>query len=190
MTKAVTTCCALILTLALAACARQPATTGASAPSPSGAAGTTSGDAARMGAGTSADAGRGPGGALAGAGARPSPAEFRPVSDLADIHFEYDRADIRESDAKVLDANAVWLKTHADHLLIIEGHCDERGTNEYNTSLGDRRARAAMHYLVSRGVASSRISVISYGEQRPSCTQRSTDCWARNRRAHFLVKSR
>jgi peptidoglycan-associated lipoprotein len=75
-------------------------------------------------------------------------------------------------------------------MVLIEGHCDERGTNEYNTALGDRRAKATMNYLVSRGVAASRITLISYGEERPVCAQHDGDCWAKNRRAHFMVKAR
>jgi peptidoglycan-associated lipoprotein len=89
-----------------------------------------------------------------------------------------------------LDANAGWLKSNVDHLVVIEGHCDERGTTEYNTALGDRRAKATMNYLVSRGVPAARITVISYGEQRPTCAQPGDECWAKNRRAHFLVKAR
>jgi peptidoglycan-associated lipoprotein len=193
MTKAVTMHCAVILILVLTGCARQPATTAASAPAPSGAAGTTAAGAGsdRSSSATAADAGRGAGASgAATAGSRPPVQDFRKVADLADVYFDYDRADIRETDAKVLDANATWLKSHADHLVLIEGHCDERGTNEYNTALGDRRAKATMNYLVSRGVPAARITVISYGEERPACGQRAADCWAKNRRAHFLVKPR
>ncbi|HEU4370978.1 MAG TPA: OmpA family protein, partial [Methylomirabilota bacterium] len=162
---------AVILTLVLAGCAKQPATTQASAPSPGGATGSGLGGPGSVGPASArpGDAGRGMGssGATAGsAGARPAVKDFQAVSDLADIHFDFDKADIRETDAKVLDANAVWLKAHTDHLILIEGHCDERGTSEYNTSLGDRRAKATMNYLVSRGVPAARITVISYGEER------------------------
>ena len=73
-------------------------------------------------------------------------------------------------------------------LVLIEGHCDERGTNEYNISLGERRAKATMNYLISQGVAQSRVSIISYGEERPVCTDHNEACWAKNRHAHFLVK--
>jgi peptidoglycan-associated lipoprotein len=114
--------------------------------------------------------------------------EFVEVRDLADIHFDFDRSDIRPGDAGILNANAAWLKKNADQLLLIEGHCDERGTNEYNLALGERRAKATMNSLVAQGVASTRISVISYGEQRPSCTAHDEACRARNRRAHFRVK--
>jgi peptidoglycan-associated lipoprotein len=90
----------------------------------------------------------------------------------------------------VLDADAAWLKSHEDQLVMIEGHCDERGTNEYNVALGERRAKATMNYLVSRGVAANRITVTSYGEERPSCTEKTEGCWAKNRRAHFLIKGK
>ena len=74
--------------------------------------------------------------------------------------------------------------------MLIEGHCDERGTNEYNLALGERRAKSTMNYLVSQGVQASRITIISYGKERPVCTEHTEDCWARNRRSHFLTKSR
>ena len=193
MTKLVTIRCAVILALVFAGCAKQPTTTQLTSPAPDGSSGgALSGtDAARQGAGGLADGSRGGAGAAGGAsGTRPSPQDFRPAVELADVHFDYDKADIREVDVKVLDVNAGWLREHPGHLVLIEGHCDERGTNEYNTALGDRRAKATMNYLVSRGVAASRISVISYGEERPACSQHDAACWAKNRRAHFLVKPR
>ena len=93
-------------------------------------------------------------------------------------------------DFNILDANATWLKENADQVLLIEGHCDERGTNEYNLALGERRAVATMNYLIKQGIAADRISVISYGEERPTCVQRNEACWAKNRRAQFRVKAR
>ena len=93
-------------------------------------------------------------------------------------------------DAKTLDRNANWLKSNPNHLVLIEGHCDERGTNEYNLALGERRAKSTMNYLVSQGVQANRITIISYGEERPQCTEHTESCWAKNRRAHFLVKPR
>jgi peptidoglycan-associated lipoprotein len=112
------------------------------------------------------------------------------MPDLRDIYFDFDKYDIRPGDAKVLDANAAWLKSRDNYLVLIEGHCDERGTNEYNLALGERRAKAAMNYLVSQGVQASRITIISYGKERPVCTEHTEDCWAKNRRSHFLTKSR
>jgi peptidoglycan-associated lipoprotein len=118
----------------------------------------------------------------------PAPTEFVESSALRDVHFDFDKYDIRASERTALDANARWLKGHARALVLIEGHCDERGTNEYNLALGERRARAARDYLMSAGVSDSRITIVSYGEERPLCTERTEVCWAQNRRAHFLVK--
>jgi peptidoglycan-associated lipoprotein len=195
----------LVVATAIAGCAKRPATTAASAPAPTGTSMATgagpSGTGVGLGAGGAAP-GAGPGsGAQAGAGAgagqtttapgaRPSPREFAAVAALRDIFFDFDKYDIRPNDARTLDANATWLKSNPDHLVLIEGHCDERGTNEYNLALGERRAKSAMNYLVSQGVQASRITIISYGEERPACTERTEECWSRNRRAHFLVKPR
>ena len=121
----------------------------------------------------------------------PAPArEYTANAALADVHFDFDKAVIRSGDVKILDASAGWLKANPEQLLLIEGHCDERGTNEYNLALGERRAKAAMSYLVSRGVEASRITLISYGKERPLCTEKAERCWAQNRRDHFLVKQR
>jgi peptidoglycan-associated lipoprotein len=120
----------------------------------------------------------------------PPPAQFTETTALGDVHFDFDRYDIRPDARKVLDANAGWLTANRDQLLLVEGHCDERGTNEYNLALGERRAKAVMAYLVSKGVAGDRITIVSYGEERPQCTAHTEACWARNRRAHFLVKGR
>jgi peptidoglycan-associated lipoprotein len=114
--------------------------------------------------------------------------DFAAIDALKPIYFDFDRYEIRPGDRRILDANAQWLKEHGNQLVLIEGHCDERGTNEYNLGLGDRRARATMNYLVSQGVQAGRISVISYGEERPVCTEHNESCWQKNRRAAFLVK--
>jgi peptidoglycan-associated lipoprotein len=109
--------------------------------------------------------------------------------NLNDIHFDFDKYNIRPGDATVLDANAAWLKSNPGNLVLIEGHCDERGTNEYNLALGERRAKSTMNYLVSQGVQASRITIISYGKERPVCTEHNESCWLKNRRAHFLTKA-
>jgi peptidoglycan-associated lipoprotein len=197
----------LLVSLALTACAKRPATTQASAPAPTGAAGTTgsmpptsppSPAAARPAIPPTAAApttparpAGPPAGPPAGAAAaRPEPKEFRAIPELRPIYFDFDKYDIRPGDAKILDTNAGWLKQNAAQLVLIEGHCDERGTNEYNLALGERRAKATMNYLVSQGVQASRITVISYGEERPTCTDKNEACWSKNRRAQFLVKPR
>jgi peptidoglycan-associated lipoprotein len=117
------------------------------------------------------------------------PSEFSANADLLDIHFGFDRYDISAEAARILDANAVWLKTDTRNLLLIEGHTDERGTSEYNLALGDLRAAAAKHYLVSQGVHAARIITISYGKEWPVCREGNETCWAKNRRAHFLVNA-
>ncbi|MFQ5792410.1 MAG: OmpA family protein, partial [Acidobacteriota bacterium] len=90
-----------------------------------------------------------------------------------------------------LAENADWLKLSYNTAVIeIEGHCDERGTNQYNLALGERRARAARDYLLQLGVDSSRFKMVSYGEERPQCTEHNEDCWWRNRRAHFRIASK
>jgi len=121
---------------------------------------------------------------------RPAPKEFAVDANVKDIFFDFDKYNIKPEWAKVLDADAAWLKANPGQLVLIEGHCDERGTNEYNLALGERRAKATMNYLVSQGVQANRITIISYGEERPACNEKTESCWSKNRRAHFLVKPR
>jgi peptidoglycan-associated lipoprotein len=104
-----------------------------------------------------------------------------------DIHFEYDKYDIQEADKPTLKKIGEWLLQNPGVKLVIEGHCDERGTNEYNLGLGDRRATSARDYLQSLGVPASRMQTVSYGEDRPLCTEHNEDCWWQNRRVHFVV---
>lgn len=118
----------------------------------------------------------------------PPPAEFRAIPELRTIHFDFDRSEIRPGDAALLDANAAWLRAHPEARVLIEGHCDERGTAEYNLILGERRARSAVAYLLGRGIADTRMTITSYGFERPLCTEHTEACWSRNRRAGFLVK--
>ncbi len=189
----------LVFAVILSGCAKRPATTQATAPAPTGAAGTTAGTGssaltppgAGAGAGQQAARPATPGAAAQtpGTTARPAVKDFAAVADLKDVFFDFDKYDIRPGDARTLDANAKWLKAN-DNLVLIEGHCDERGTNEYNLALGERRAKSTMNYLVSQGVQANRITIISYGEERPQCTEHNEACWAKNRRSHFLVKPR
>lgn len=106
---------------------------------------------------------------------------------LEDVHFDYDQATLTEQARAILDRHAAWLKSHPSAKVMVEGHCDERGTVEYNLALGDRRARAARDYLVSAGVASEALRTTSYGKERPLDTGSNEAAWARNRRAHFGV---
>ena len=116
------------------------------------------------------------------------PAEFKAIPQLADVFFDFDRYAIRKDAAKTLDASVAWMKSNQGVPILIEGHADERGTNAYNLALGERRAKAARDYLVERGVGADRITIISYGEERPACSEAKESCWAQNRRAHFLAK--
>ena len=109
---------------------------------------------------------------------------------LGDVYFEFDKADLIEEARARLARNAEWLRSHPEFEITIEGHCDERGTNEYNLALGERRAAAAKDYLASLGVGATRLRTLSYGEERPQCSDSTESCWARNRRAHFVVTSR
>lgn len=116
------------------------------------------------------------------------PARYQEEKDLfADILFDYDKYDVREEDKPVLQNIASWLLKNTSAKLSIEGHCDERGTNEYNLALGDRRAKAARDYLIALGIASGRIEMLSYGEEMPFCKEQTEECWAKNRRDHFVV---
>ncbi len=120
----------------------------------------------------------------------PPPREFTAIDALRDIQFAFDKYDIRPEDAEILNANAGWMKENPDYVILVEGHCDERGTNDYNLALGERRAKATISHLVAQGVQADRMTLISYGKERPLCTERNEECWAKNRRAHFLVKGR
>jgi peptidoglycan-associated lipoprotein len=113
--------------------------------------------------------------------------EIERMNLMDEIHFDFDKSDIREADGQILQKNAGTLKK-LDYLKItIEGHCDERGTVEYNLALGERRAQAAYDYLVSLGVPVERMKTVSYGKEVPLCQESTEDCWDRTRRAHFTV---
>lgn len=108
---------------------------------------------------------------------------------LKDIGFNFDSANLSETARATLKANAEWLKANPSARVQIEGHCDERGTAEYNMALGAKRAQAAMDYLSTLGVAANRLSTISYGEEIPVCKEHNEDCWAKNRRARFVTSA-
>ncbi len=106
---------------------------------------------------------------------------------LGDVYFDFDQADLREADRATMARDGETLK-RLDYLVVtIEGHADERGTIEYNLALSDRRARVVYDYLISVGIAPSRIKAVAYGKEIPVCTESNEDCWQRNRRAHFAV---
>lgn len=108
-------------------------------------------------------------------------------SPLRDVLFEFDSYDLRGNARDVLRGNADWLKSNPSARIEVEGHCDERGTSEYNLALGAKRSQTAKDYLVSLGISPDRISTISYGEEIPVCTEPSENCWRQNRRARFVV---
>jgi peptidoglycan-associated lipoprotein len=108
-------------------------------------------------------------------------------SPLKDVFFEYDRYDLTSDARTTLRANADWLKSNASARVEIEGHCDERGTNEYNLALGAKRAQAAREFLSTLGIPADRLSTISYGEEIPVCREQSESCWKQNRRARFVI---
>ena len=127
---------------------------------------------------------------------KPPPPKPKPVEEdigasfrknVRDVYFDYDKYDIRSDAVSVLQANADWLRGHPKANIVIEGHCDERGSAEYNLGLGDRRATATRDYLISLGISGSRVRTISYGKERQQCTEATEDCWQRNRRGHFVL---
>ena len=106
---------------------------------------------------------------------------------FSDIHFEYDQYRVLDRDVYTLEGVAAWMRENPDARVLIEGHCDERGTNEYNMALGEQRALAARRYLVGLGIDSGRLTTISYGEERPIAFGSAEDAWSQNRRGHFAV---
>ncbi len=117
-------------------------------------------------------------------------AELKPEvkkMEFSDIHFDFDKYDIRDDAKPVLEKLASWLKENPKARVLIEGHCDERGTNQYNLALGERRASSTKNYLMALGISGSRIDTVTYGEERPLCREQTEECWQLNRRAHFVV---
>jgi peptidoglycan-associated lipoprotein len=106
---------------------------------------------------------------------------------LKDVHFGYDSADVDPGERDRLAQNIEWLRDNARAKIELEGHCDSRGTIEYNLGLGAKRAKAVKDYLAGQGVGADRLSTISYGKELPLCQDESDACWARNRRVHFVI---
>ncbi len=109
------------------------------------------------------------------------------TKEVQDAFFDYDKASIRDDARSALAKTAGFLRSYPRVAIVIEGHCDERGSTEYNVALGDRRSDAAKDFLISQGVASDRIQTASFGKERPFCTQENESCWQQNRRAHFRM---
>ncbi|MEK7350804.1 MAG: OmpA family protein [Nitrospirota bacterium] len=116
---------------------------------------------------------------------KPPMPQARPIPELSDIFFDFDQFVIRDDARSGLEANAGVLKSQSGEKILIEGHCDERGTSAYNLVLGERRAQATAGYLRDLGVPSAQIQITSYGKERPFCTEHSEACWQSNRRTHF-----
>jgi len=112
---------------------------------------------------------------------------FKDTSSLQDIYFRFDKYDLDDTSRGTLRQNARYLQANSGAVIEIQGHCDERGTNNYNIALGERRAHSTKMYLVSLGISARRIHVISYGEERPFCFDSNDACWLKNRRAHFRI---
>jgi len=108
--------------------------------------------------------------------------------NVKDAFFDYDKSDIRPDAQQALMADAAFLQQHPNIRFTIEGHCDERGSTEYNLGLGDRRAAAAKGFLVQQGVSADRIRTISYGKEKPFCTEHTEECWQQNRRGHLVFQ--
>lgn len=106
---------------------------------------------------------------------------------LKDIHFDFDDSRIKESEKPILDGISTWMINHPDTELMVEGHCDERGTKEYNLALGERRALSIRSYLTGLEINPGRLYTTSYGEEKPICTESDENCWWQNRRSHLLV---
>ncbi len=119
--------------------------------------------------------------------ARKAAMDARELFLYEDIYFEFDKSDLSAESQEILRGKAEYLKDNPDVLVIIEGHCDERGTNEYNLALGDRRASSAKAFLVNLGIAGSRLTSVSYGEERPADPGHDEEAWAKNRRDHFTI---
>lgn len=117
----------------------------------------------------------------------PPPTTLDEMVMREDIYFDFDKSNLKPAAQENLLRKAEFLRANPDITVTVEGHCDERGTNEYNLALGDRRAESAKSFLVNLGISASRLTTISYGEERPLCTQQNEECWARNRRDHFVV---
>jgi peptidoglycan-associated lipoprotein len=103
------------------------------------------------------------------------------------IYFDFDKAEIKADAKAILEKKAAWLRANPSYNVKIEGNCDERGTNEYNLALGDRRAKAAQKFLNALGIGMNRMSTISYGEEKPACTEKNEKCWSKNRRDDFKL---
>lgn len=119
--------------------------------------------------------------------AAPSSLDEMFLKEVQDAYFDLDKADIRSDARSALAKSADFLRNYPQVKVVVEGHCDERGSTEYNLALGDRRAAAVKQYLVSLGIGADRISTVSYGKEKPFCNESNESCWQQNRRGHFVM---
>jgi peptidoglycan-associated lipoprotein len=112
------------------------------------------------------------------------------TKELGVAYFEYDKADLTDAARAVLQKNSDWMRRWSSTRVVIEGHADSRGTNEYNLALGERRASAARDYIISLGIPAARITIVSKGEESPICRDEAESCWSLNRRAYFVVTAK
>ena len=122
--------------------------------------------------------------------AQKSLAQLNSERPLGDVYFDLDNAVIKDAGKAALSTNATWLKRWANTRISVEGHCDERGTAEYNLALGERRANAVKAHLVELGVPADRIVIVSKGKESPFCTESNESCWQQNRRGHFIITAK
>ena len=117
-------------------------------------------------------------------------AELNDSAPLDPVFFDYDASEIRSDARSALQQNAAWMRRWTSTRIRVGGHCDERGTNEYNLSLGEERAAAVREYLIGLGIDGNRIATVSRGEEAPFCNESSESCWSQNRRGHFTVTAK
>jgi peptidoglycan-associated lipoprotein len=122
--------------------------------------------------------------------ARKTLEELNAERPLADVRFDYDQSTLDEEDRNTLQKDAEWLKRWSSTRVTIEGHCDARGTSEYNLALGERRANSVREYLTSLGIGADRMISVSRGEESPVCTEENEECWAQNRRGTFIITAK
>ncbi len=173
--------CALLIAVMVTGCPKKTPPPGETSLDTSGGLGTSGLGERNLSGGVAADSGQRVEDRLAGRG------EGGP---LRDVYFAFDSYDLSSEARDTLQTNSNWLRSNTQVKVEIEGHCDERGTVEYNLALGAKRAKAVRDYLVSLGIPSDRLSTISYGEELPVCRESNEECWRQNRRAHFLVLTR
>lgn len=108
------------------------------------------------------------------------------AQNVKDVYFDYDKSDVRADQQSAIQADVAFLQQHSNISFTVEGHCDERGSTEYNLALGDNRASAVKNALVAGGISADRIKTVSYGKEKPFCTEHNEQCWQQNRRGHFV----